>query len=46
MIDLTERMGFARDDDEKDQAMTGDLFSQRERLVASLFRGILREECL
>ena len=45
MTDLDNRMGIARDDDEQNQAVTGDLFPEgREGLAVSLFRGILTEE--
>ena len=38
-------MGIARDDDDQNQAVTGDLLPERrEGLAASQFRGILREE--
>ena len=43
MTDLNDRMGVPTHDKE-DQAVTGDLFPEREGLAVSLFRDILQEE--
>ena len=38
MLDLNDRMGILRDDDEENPAVTGDLFSEEEGLAVTLFR--------
>ena len=43
MTDLSDWMGVPRNDKE-DQAVTGDLFPEKEGLAATLFRVILQEE--